>query len=55
MAWQREPDRKGPGDFFWFALELLPDEFWPISIAVGAVFTLVWLLGMLFRSFFSGE
>jgi len=48
-----ESDSKGPGEFFWFALELLPDELWLISIVIGVVFGLIWLLGAVFRSFFS--
>jgi hypothetical protein len=47
-----EPDSRGPGEFAFFAMEMLPDEFWPISILIAVVFGLVWLLGAVFRSFF---
>jgi hypothetical protein len=52
MARQREPDRKGPGEFFWFAMDFFPDELWFVSIVVGVVFGLIWLLGAVFHSFF---
>ena len=52
MARKTETDSKGPGEFLCFALEELPDEFWPVSIVIGVVFGLVWLLGAVFRSFF---
>jgi len=47
-----ESDSHGPGEFVWFALEHLPDEFFVVSIVIGVVFGLVWLLGAVFRSFF---
>ena len=47
-----EADSKGPGEFIFFALELLPDELFLVSMAIGLVFGLVWLLGAVFRSFF---
>lgn len=47
-----ESDRKGPDEFIWFALELLPDELFLVSVVIGVVFGLVWLLGWVFRSFF---
>lgn len=47
-----EPESKGPGEFVFFVLEFLPDELFLVSIVVGMVFGLVWLLGMVFRSFF---
>jgi hypothetical protein len=47
-----ESDYKGPGEFVWFALELLPDELFVISIVIGVVFGLIWLLGAVFRAFF---
>ena len=47
-----ESDPKGPAEFVFFALEFLPDELWPVSIVIGVVFGLVWLLGAVFRSFF---
>lgn len=47
-----ESESKGPGEFVWFALELLPDELFLISIVVGVVFGLIWLLGAVFKSFF---
>ena len=49
---KRESDSKGPGEFIFFALELLPDELFVISIVIGVVFGLIWLLGAVFRSFF---
>jgi hypothetical protein len=52
MARKTDKDSKGPGEFLSFALEELPDEFWPVSIVIGVVFGLVWLLGAVFRSFF---
>lgn len=45
-------DSKGPGEFVFFALEFLPDELFLVSIMIGAVFGLIWLLGAVFRSFF---
>ncbi|HKD78371.1 MAG TPA: hypothetical protein VKH81_01690 [Candidatus Angelobacter sp.] len=45
-------DNKGPAEFALFAMEWLPDELWVISIVVGLVFGFVWLIGILFRSFF---
>jgi hypothetical protein len=48
-----ESDSKGPGEFFWFALELLPDELWLISIVIGVVFGLVWLIRVIFRMSFN--
>jgi hypothetical protein len=47
-----EADPKGPGEFISFALEFLPDELFLVSIVVGVVFGLIWLLGAVFRSFF---
>lgn len=47
-----EADSKGPGEFIFFALELLPDELFLVSIVIGVVFGLIWLLGWVFRSFF---
>jgi hypothetical protein len=47
-----ESDSKGPGEFIWFALELLPDELFLVSMVIGVVFGLVWLVGWVFRSFF---
>jgi hypothetical protein len=47
-----ESDRKGPGEFVFFAMEMLPDELWLVSLVIGAVFGLIWLLGAVFRSFF---
>ncbi|HSK46333.1 MAG TPA: hypothetical protein VLA83_20865 [Candidatus Binatia bacterium] len=47
-----ESESKTPGEFVWFALELLPDELFLISIVVGVVFGLIWLLGAVFKSFF---
>ena len=47
-----ESDSKGPGEFIWFALELLPDELFLVSMVIGVVFGLIWLLGAVFRSFF---
>jgi hypothetical protein len=45
-------DSKGPGEFVFFALEFLPDELFVVSIVIGVVFGLIWLLGAAFRSFF---
>ena len=45
-------DSKGPGEFIWFALELLPDELFLVSMVIGVVFGLIWLVGWVFRSFF---
>ncbi|MGZ4867469.1 MAG: hypothetical protein ACXV7C_09615 [Candidatus Angelobacter sp.] len=47
-----ESDSHGPGEFVWFALEFLPDELFLVSIVIGVVFGLIWLLGVVFRSFF---
>jgi hypothetical protein len=52
MMRKTESESKGPGEFIFFALELLPDELWPISIVIGVVFGLIWLLGWVFRSVF---
>ena len=49
---ETKSDSKGPAEFIFFALELLPDELWLISVAIGVVFGLIWLLGAVFRSFF---
>lgn len=46
-----ESDPKGPGEFIDFALEL-PEELFVVSIVIGVVFGLIWLLGVAFRSFF---
>jgi hypothetical protein len=46
-----ESDPKGPREFIFFAMELLPDELFPVSIVIGVVFGLIWLLGAVFRSF----
>lgn len=48
-----ESDSKGPAEFIFFALELLPDELWLISIVIGAVFGLVWLIREIFRMSFN--
>ena len=53
MPRKAEPDSKGPGEFIFFVMELLPDELWPVSIAIGLVFGLVWMMREVFRSFFS--
>jgi len=51
-------DSKGPSGFGRFVLDSLsePDELCliliPISIVIGVVFGLIWLLGAMFRSFF---
>jgi hypothetical protein len=47
-----ESDPKGPGEFIFFALEFLPDELFLVSIVIGVVFGLIWLLGAVFRSLF---
>lgn len=46
-----ESESKGPAEFIFFALELLPDELFLVSVVIGAVFGLIWLLGWVFRSF----
>lgn len=43
---------KGSGEFVWFALEFLLDELFLVSIVIGVVFGLIWLLVAVFRSFF---
>lgn len=48
-----ESDPKGPGEFIFFALEWLPDELWLISIIVGVVFGLIWLIREIFRMSFN--
>ena len=47
-----QPDAKGPGEFIFFALELLPDELFLISIVIGVVFGLVWIVREVFRIYF---
>jgi len=54
MAKPEKRDREGPAEFAWFAMELFPDELWPVSMVVGVVFTFVWFIGLVFRSL-SGE
>ena len=49
---KRGSDSKRPGEFIFFALELLPDELFLVSVVIGVVFGLIWLLGAVFRSFF---
>ena len=46
-----ESDSKGPGEFIFFALKFLPDELFLVSIVIGVVFGLIWLLGAVFRGF----
>ena len=48
---KRESDPKGPGEFIFFALEMLPDELFLVSVVIGVVFGLIWFLGWVFRSF----
>jgi len=48
MTREMDPDRKGPVEFFKFARRL-PDDLWPFSIVVGAVFGMVWFLGLIFK------
>lgn len=55
MARKTDTDSKGPGEFIFFALELLPDELWLVSIVIGVVFGLVWLLGAVFTGAFSAN
>lgn len=45
-------DNKGPVEFACFVMEWLPDELWVISVVIGLVFGLVWLLGLVLKSFF---
>lgn len=44
-----EPDSIEPGDFIFFATEMLPEELFVISIVVGVVYGFVWLLREIFR------
>jgi hypothetical protein len=46
-------DTHGPGEFVWFALEYLPDELWLISIVIGIMFGLIWLVREIFRMSFN--
>lgn len=54
-----ESDSKGPGEFIWFAFDSLsaPDELSlvliPISIVIGVVFGLVWIIREIFRMSFN--
>jgi hypothetical protein len=48
-----ESDSKGPGEFIFFALGLLPDELFVVSIVIGAVFGLIWLIREIFRMSFN--
>jgi hypothetical protein len=48
-----ESDFKGPGEFIFFVLELLPDELFIVSLVVGAVFGLIWLIREIFRMGFN--
>ncbi len=52
MMRKAESESKGPGEFIVFALELLPEELFLVSVVIGVVFGLIWLLGAVFRSFF---
>lgn len=52
MMTEPKRDSKGPGEFVFFIMEFLPDELFLIGIVIGVVYGLVWLLGMVFRSFF---
>jgi hypothetical protein len=46
-------DPKGPGEFIFFALEFLPDELFLVSIVIGVVFGLIWLIREIFRMCFN--
>jgi len=48
-----ESDSHGPGEFVWFALEFLPDEFFVVSIVIGIVFWLIWFIREIFRMSFN--
>jgi hypothetical protein len=48
-----QSDSKGPGEFIFFALELLPDELFIVSVVVGVVFGLIWLIREIFRMSFN--
>jgi len=48
-----EDDSKGPGEFIFFALELLPDELFLVSIVIGVAFGLIWLIREIFRISFN--
>lgn len=50
---KRESESKGPGEFIFFALEMLPDELWPISLVIGLVFGLIWMIREIFRMSFN--
>ena len=56
MMKKAESDSKGPGEFASFVLKetaVWPDELWVVSIVIGVVLGLIWLLGAVFRGFFS--
>lgn len=53
MMKKAESDSKGPGEFVFFALEFLPDELFLVSIVIGVVFGLIWLIREIFRVSFS--
>jgi len=53
MMRKMESDSKGPGEFVWFALEFLPDELFLVSIVIGVVFGLIWLIREIFRISFN--
>jgi hypothetical protein len=48
-----ESDPKGPGEFVFFALEFLPDELFMVSVVIGMVFGLIWLIREIFRMCFN--
>ena len=50
---ETKSDSKGPAEFIFFALELLPDELFLVSIVIGAVFGLVWIIREIFRMSFN--
>jgi hypothetical protein len=53
MIRKTESDSEGPAEFVWFAMEFLPDELFLVSIVIGAVFGLIWLIREIFRMSFN--
>ncbi len=46
-------DSHGLDELVWSALEFLPDELFLVSIVIGMVFGLIWLIRELFRMSFN--
>lgn len=53
MMRKTESESKGPAEFAFFALEFLPDELFLVSIVIGVVFGLIWLIREIFRMSFN--